>query len=121
MSKEPTPSKKPECLKREPSPRGVALGPSCVERSLPPRMAAPKLGPDETTKLLSRVLGAGDEDPDLNTLSAALKARLEVSHLKKPPPPHVPWCGTVAPGVKSAAEASVGPLWTTVLAFSTPV
>ena len=31
-------------------------------------MAAPKLGLDETMELLSRVLGADDEDPDLSAL-----------------------------------------------------
>ena len=36
-------------------------------------MAAPKLGLDETMELFSRVLVAGDEDPDLSALSAALK------------------------------------------------
>ena len=36
-------------------------------------------------ELLSRVLGAGDEDPDLSALSAALKGKLGLSELKKPP------------------------------------
>ena len=88
VSQEPKPSrepKEPECLKPEPCPSGTALGPSCVERGLPPRMAAPKLGVDETMGLLSRVLGAGHEDPDLSALSAALKVRLGLSELKKPP------------------------------------
>ena len=49
-------------------------------------MAAPKLGLDETMELLSRILGAGDEDPDLSALSAALKTKLGFSDLKKPPP-----------------------------------
>ena len=62
ISREPTPSlpSKP----RPPSPRGVCPEPVRVERGLPSRMAAPKLGLDETMELLSRVLGAGDEDPD---------------------------------------------------------
>ena len=34
----------------------------------------------------SRVLGAGDEDPDLSALSAALKTKLGLSDLKKPSP-----------------------------------
>ena len=56
-------------------------------------MAAPKLGLDETMELLSWVLGAGDEDPDLSALSAALKTKLGLSDLKKPPP-------TMSPGVE---------------------
>ena len=35
-------------------------------------------------ELLSRVLGAGDEDPHLSALSAALKTILELSDSKKP-------------------------------------
>ena len=50
-------------------------------------MAAPKLGLDETMELLSRVLGAGDEDPDLSVLSTAVKAQLGLSDLKTPPQP----------------------------------
>ena len=49
-------------------------------------MAAPKLGLHETMDLLSRVLGAGDEDPDLRALSAALMTKLGLSDLKKTPP-----------------------------------
>ena len=49
-------------------------------------MTAPKCGLDETMELLSRVLGAGEEHPDLSALSAALKAKLGLSDLKKPPP-----------------------------------
>ena len=56
-------------------------------------MASPKLGLDETMELCSRVLGAGDEDPDLSARSAALKARLGLSDLKKPRP-------TMSPGVE---------------------
>ena len=65
---------------------GVASDIRCVDRGLPPRMAAPKLGHDETMNLLSRVLGAIDEDPDLSALSAALNTKLGLSDLKKPPP-----------------------------------
>ena len=89
VSKEPTPSKEPkelECLVREPCPRRVAPEPSCVERGLPPRMEAPKLGLADTMELLSRSLGAGDEDPDLSALSPALRAKMGLSDLKKPPP-----------------------------------
>ena len=89
VSKEPTPSKKP----KEPECMGVAPEPSRVEQGLPPRMAAPKLGLDVTMELLSRVLGAGDEDLDLSALSAALKAKLELSDMKKLPP-------TMSPGVE---------------------
>ena len=49
-------------------------------------MAAPKLGLDETMELLSRVVGAGDEDPNLSALSVALKTKFGLSDLKKPPP-----------------------------------
>ena len=79
ISREPTPSL--PSRPRPPSPRGVCPEPVRVERGLPSRMAAPKLGLDETMELLSRVLGAGDEDPDLSALSAALKAKL--GHLSK--------------------------------------
>ena len=56
-------------------------------------MAAPKLGLDETIDLLFRVLGAGDEDTDLSAFSAALKTKLRLSDLKRPPP-------TMSPGVE---------------------
>ena len=56
-------------------------------------MAAPSLGLDETIELLSRFLGAGDEDPHLSALSAALKTKLGLFDLKKPPP-------TMSPGVE---------------------
>ena len=65
MSEEPTPSEH-ECPKPGPSPRAMATEATCVDRGLHPRMAAPKLGLDETMDLLSRVLGAGDEDPHLS-------------------------------------------------------
>ena len=69
-----------------PSSRTVAPEPTCVDRGLPPRMAAPKLGLDGTMDLLSRVLGAGDEDANLSALSATLKRKLGLSDLKKPLP-----------------------------------
>ena len=56
-------------------------------------MAAPKLGLYETMELLSRVLGARDEYLDLSAFSTALKTKLGLSDLKKPPP-------TVSPGVE---------------------
>ena len=89
VSGEPTPPEKPkeyECLKPRPSLRAVAPEPTSVDRGLPQRMTAPKLGLDETMELLSRVPGAGDEDPDLSALSAALKTKVGLSDLKKPPP-----------------------------------
>ena len=85
ISREPTSTKEAVCMNREPSPRAPES--VCVERGLPPRMAAPKLGLVETMQLVSRVLGAGEEDPDLSALSAALKAKLGLSDLKKPPLP----------------------------------
>ena len=88
VSKAPTPSKEPkkrECLEREPSPRGMVPEPCCVERGLPPCRVAPKLGLDKTMDVLSRVVAASHEDPDLSALSAALKAKLGLSDLKKPP------------------------------------
>ena len=96
VSGEPTPPEEPrkhEFLKPGPSPRAVAPKPTSVDRGLPQQMAAPKLGLDETIELLSRVLGAGDEDPDVSALSAALKTKLGLSDLKKPPP-------TMSPGVE---------------------
>ena len=96
VSGEPSPPEKPkehECLKPGPSPRALAPEPTSVDRGLPPRMAGPKLGLDETMEFLSRVKGAGDEDPDLGALSAALKTDLGLSHLKKLPP-------TISPGVE---------------------
>ena len=96
VSGEPTPPETPkehECLKPGPSPGAVAPKPTCVDRDLPPRMAAPKLGLDATMELLSGVLGAGYEDPDLSALSAALKTKLGLSDLIKPPP-------TMSPGVE---------------------
>ena len=89
LSDESTPPEEPkehECMKRGPSPRAVAPERTCVDPSLPPRMATLKLGLDETMDLLSRVLGARDEDPDLSALSAALKTKLGLSDWKNPPP-----------------------------------
>ena len=37
-----------------------------------------------TMELLSRVLGAGNEDPDLPALSAALKTKLKLSDSRAP-------------------------------------
>ena len=96
LSGEPTPPEKPKehkCLKPGSNPRAVAPEPTSVDRGLPPGMAAHKLGLDETMELLSRVLGAGDEDAHLSALSAALRTKLGLSDLKKPPP-------TMSPGVE---------------------
>ena len=71
VSEEPMPPEEPkehECLKPGPCPRAMAAEPTCVDRALPPRVVSPKLGLDETMDLLSRVLGAGDENPDLSEL-----------------------------------------------------
>ena len=57
-----------------------------MERRLPPRMAAPKPGLHDTMESLFRVLGAREEDLNLSALSAALKVKLGLSDLKKPPP-----------------------------------
>ena len=96
VSKQPTPSRKPkkhECLRPNPCTNAVAPEPTCVQRDLPPCMAAPKLNLDENMELLSRVRGAGDEDPHLSALSAALKTILELSDSKKP-------SRTLSPGVE---------------------
>ena len=85
VSEEPMPAeelKTHECLQPGPVPRAVAHKPTCVDRVLPPHMAACKLGLDGTMDLLSGLLGAGDEDPDLSALSAALKTKLGVFDLK---------------------------------------
>ena len=49
----------------------------------------------------SLVLGAGDEDPDLSALSAALKAKLGLSELKEPPSTMSPGVELLTRGVKS--------------------
>ena len=107
ISREPTPSL--PSRPRPPSPRGVCPEPVRVERGLPSRMAAPKLGLDETMELLSRVLGAGDEDPDLSALSAALKAKLGFE-LKKPPSTMSPAVELLTRGVKSCRGIRSTPL-----------
>ena len=108
ISREPTPSL--PSRPRPPSPRGVCPEPVRVERGLPSRMAAPKLGLDETMELLSRVLGVGDEDPDLSALSAALKAKLGPSELKKPPSTISPGVELLTRGVKSCRGIRSTPL-----------
>ena len=99
-----------ECLKPGPSPRAVAPEPTSVDRGSPPRMAAPKLGLDETMELLSRVLGAGDEDPDLSALSAALNTKLGLSDLKKPLPTMSPRVELLTRDVKSCRGIRSSPM-----------
>ena len=65
--------------------RKVAEPPS-FERGFPPHEVAPKLGVDETVELLTKVVGAKEEDPHLSDLFAALKTQLGFSDLTKPPP-----------------------------------
>ena len=108
ISREPTPSL--PSRPRPPSPRGVCPEAVRVERGLPSRMAAPKLGLDETMELLSRVLGAGHEDRDLSALSAALKAKLGLSELKKSPLTMSPGVELLTRGVKSCRGICSTPL-----------
>ena len=124
MSEEPTPPEEPkehECLKPGPSPRAVALEPTCVARGLPPRMAAPKLGLDETMDLLSRVLGARDEDRDLSALSAALKTKWGLSDLKKPSPTMSLGVELLAWDVRSCRGIRSSPMDTCPSPFHPPV
>ena len=108
ISREPTTSL--PSRPRPSSPRGVCPEPVRVERGLPSRMAAPKLGLDETMELLSRVLGAGEEDPDLSALSVALKAKLGLSELKKPPSTMSSGVELLTRGVKSCRGIRSTPL-----------
>ena len=55
-----------------------------VERVLQVHEGPPNFGPDETVELLTKTLGASDEDPDLTTLLATLKSKLELAYLKNP-------------------------------------
>ena len=113
VSGEPTPPEKPkeyECLKPRPSLRAVAPEPTSVDRGLPPRMTAPKLGLVETMELLSRVPGAGDEDSDLSALSAALKTKVGLSDLKKPPPTMSPAVELLTRDVKSCRGIRSSPM-----------
>ena len=113
VSGEPTPPEEPkehECLKPGLSHRGVAPEPKCVDGGLPRRMAAPKLALDETMELLSRVLRAGDEDPDLSALSAALKTKFGLSDLKEPPPTMSPGVDLLTRDVKSCRGIRSSPI-----------
>ena len=113
VSGEPTPPEKPkeyECLKPGPSPRALAPEHTSVDRGLPPSMAAPKLGLDETMELLSWVLGEGDENLDPSALSAALKTKLGLSDLKKPPPTMSPRVELLTRDVKSCRGIRSSPI-----------
>ena len=124
VSKGPSPPEEPkehECPKPGPSPRAAAPEPTCVDRGLPLRMAAPKLGLDETMDLLSRVLGAGDEDPDLSAISAALKTKLGLSDLKKPPTTMYPGVEFVTRDVKNCRGIRSSPMDTCSSPLHPPV
>ena len=75
-------------------------------------MAAPNLGLDETMELLSRVLGASDEDSHLSALSAALKTKLGLSNLKKPAPTMSPGVELLTRDVKSCRGIHSSPMHT---------
>ena len=120
VSEEPTPPEEPkehECLKPGSSRRAVAPEPTCVDQGLPLRMAAPKLNLNETTNLLSRVPGAGDENSDLSPLSAALKTKLGVSDLKKPPSPMYSGVVLLSRDVKSCRGIRSSPMDTSPSPF----
>ena len=124
MSEEPTPPEKPKqhgCLKPSPSPRAVAPKPTSVDRGLPRRLTAPKLGLDKTMELLSRVLGAGDEDPDLSALLAALKTKLRLCDLKKPHPTMSPGVEPITRDVKRCRGIRSSPMDTCPSPFLSPV
>ena len=113
VSKQPTPSEEPKehgCLKPGPSRRALAAEPTCMDQGLPQRMAAPKLAFDEIMDLLSRVIGAGDEEPDLSALSAALKTKLGLFDLKKPPPNPSPGVERLTRDMKSCRGIRSSPM-----------
>ena len=89
------------CFMRVCKAQAVAPEPTSVDGGLPPRMAAPRLGLDETMELLSRVLVAGNEDPDLSALSAALETKLGLSDPKRRPPTMSPNLELLTREVKS--------------------
>ena len=61
-------------------------------------------------ELLSQVLVAGDEDPDLSALSAALKTKLGLSDLKKPPPTMSPGAELLTRDVMSCRGIASSPM-----------
>ena len=96
VSEEPTPPEEPrkhEWLKSCHSPMGSGTRTYMRGSRFAPRMTGPKLGLDETMDFLSGVLVVDDEDPDLSALSAAVKTKLGLTDLSKPPP-------TMSPGVE---------------------
>ena len=70
-SRAPTPS-----LRKEPKPVKVEGAP-------PPHQDSPEVVLHEMVELLTRALGGGEEDPDLSTLSVALKIEPGWSDLQK--------------------------------------
>ena len=75
-----------------------------------PTNGSPKLGLDENMELLSRVLGVGDEDRDLSALRVALKTKLVLSDLKKPPPTMFPGVELLTRVVKSCRGIRSSPV-----------
>ena len=84
-------------------------------------MATPMLDLDETMELLSRFLSASEEDPDLSALSAALKAKLGLFDLKKPPPTMSPGVELFTRDVKSCRGIRSSPMDTSPSPFDTCV
>ena len=113
VSGEAMPPEKPkehEWLKPGSDPKAVAPEPTSVDRGLPPRMTAPKLGLNGSMELLSRVLGAGDEDPGLIASSAALKTKSGLSDLKTPPSTMSPGDELLTRDVKSCGGIRSSPM-----------
>ena len=67
---------------RPPSPRGVCPEPVRLERGLPSRMAAPKLGLDETMELLSRVLSRDADSQRIQFEFAELAANSSAAQIR---------------------------------------
>ena len=119
ISREPTPTKERICMEREPSP--CAPEAVCVERGSPPWMTASELGLHEAMELLFLVLGAGEDDPDLSALSAALRANLGLPDLKKPRPTVSPGLELLTSDVKSCRGICSSPMDTCPSPFHPPV
>ena len=68
------------------------------------------LGLDETMELLSRVSGAGEEDPDLSALYAALKTKLGFCEPSSPPPTMSRGVELLASDVKSCRGIRSSPM-----------
>ena len=95
--------------------------PVCLERAFPPHDIAPKPGLDETVELLTRFLGASEENPDLSALFAALKTKLDLSDLKKPPPTMLPGVELPTRDVNSCRGIHSSPMDTYPSPFHPPV